>query len=86
MKCVFLSVFLLVSFFLIASSFGGCLNEERKPQSAVPNPAAVFCIEQGGRYEIKAGANGSQRGVCIWPDGTERDGWEFYREKHNQNK
>ncbi len=77
-------VFLPVSFFLIASSFGGCPREEKKSQ-AVPNPAAVFCIEQGGRYEIRAGVNGSQRGVCIWPDETERDAWEFYREKHSQN-
>jgi len=47
--------------------------------SAIPNPAAVYCVEQGYRYEIRTDDEGNQYGVCISPDGTECMGWEYYR-------
>ncbi|WP_068116998.1 putative hemolysin [Tropicimonas marinistellae] len=47
----------------------------------LPNPAAVFCVESGGQYEIRTVADGSQSGVCILPGGEEADAWEFFREK-----
>jgi putative hemolysin len=51
------------------------------PTSAagLPNPAAVYCQEQGYTYEIRTAADGSQSGACIFPDGSECDGWAFYR-------
>jgi len=47
----------------------------------IPNPAAVFCEEQGYAYEIRTEADGSQHGVCIFPDGSECDGWDYYNGK-----
>lgn len=44
----------------------------------VPNPASVFCREQGGKLEIVEGAEG-QQGVCVLADGTRCDEWEYYR-------
>jgi putative hemolysin len=50
------------------------------PGSAgLPNPAAVYCEEQGGRVENRTAADGSQYGVCIFPDRSECDEWTFYR-------
>jgi predicted secreted protein/putative hemolysin len=46
------------------------------------NPAAVWCEEMGYRYEIRADTAGNQYGVCILPNGTERNAWEAYREAH----
>ncbi|CUH45768.1 putative hemolysin [Ruegeria atlantica] len=43
------------------------------------NPAATFCVESGNRYEIRDG-EGGQIGICILPDGTEVDAWEYFRE------
>ncbi|MEA3336656.1 MAG: DUF333 domain-containing protein [Chloroflexota bacterium] len=43
------------------------------------NPAALFCAEKGYTYEIRTASDGSQYGVCIFPDGSECDGWEFFR-------
>ena len=43
------------------------------------NPAAVFCGEQGGRSEIRTGADGGQVGYCRFPDGSECEEWAFYR-------
>jgi putative hemolysin len=45
----------------------------------LPNPASVYCEEQGGRLEIRTAADGSQYGACIFPDGSECDEWAFYR-------
>lgn len=60
--------------------------EETEPpggQSAgLANPAAVYCTEMGYGYEIRTDAAGNQYGVCILPDGTERDEWDVYREAH----
>jgi putative hemolysin len=49
------------------------------PQTNLPNPASVFCIEQGFKSEIRTAADGSQSGVCIFPDGSECDEWAYYR-------
>jgi hypothetical protein len=43
------------------------------------NPAAVYCSEHGYRSEIRTAADGSQSGVCIFPDGAECDEWAFFR-------
>jgi len=48
-------------------------------QQQIANPAAVFCIEQGGDYEIVQESEGA-RGDCILADGTRIDAWQFYRE------
>lgn len=48
-------------------------------QANLPNPAAVYCEQQGYRLEIRTAADGSQSGVCIFPDGGECDEWAFYR-------
>jgi putative hemolysin len=49
------------------------------PQADMPNPASVYCEEQGNRLEIRTAADGSQSGVCIFPDGGECDEWAFFR-------
>jgi len=49
------------------------------PQANMPNPASAFCVEQGYKSEIRTAADGSQSGVCIFPDGTECDEWAFFR-------
>ena len=47
--------------------------------AGLPNPAAVYCQEQGYTYEIRTADDGSQSGVCIFPDESECDEWEFFR-------
>lgn len=41
------------------------------------NPAATFCVEQGGTYALGQ-ADGSG-GTCTLPDGRVVDAWEFFR-------
>jgi hypothetical protein len=45
----------------------------------MPNPASVFCEQNGGKLEIRTAADGSQNGVCVFPNGSECDEWAYYR-------
>ena len=44
----------------------------------LPNPASVFCIENGGELEIREDATGGQVGFCIFEDGSKCEEWAFY--------
>jgi putative hemolysin len=45
----------------------------------LPNPASVFCEENGGILEIREDENGGQFGVCVFDDGSECDEWKYFR-------
>jgi len=53
------------------------------PPTATPagisNPASTYCVEQGGASEIRTADDGSQSGVCSFPDGSECEEWAFFR-------
>ena len=49
------------------------------PQVGIPNPASVFCTEQGNKHEIRMAADGSQSGICIFPDGSTCEEWAYFR-------
>jgi hypothetical protein len=44
-------------------------------QAALPNPASAYCNEKGNKLEIHTAADGSQNGICIFPDGSTCDEW-----------
>lgn len=58
-----------------------CNAKQSTPNSApnMPNPASVYCEQQGYQIEIRTAADGSQTGYCIFPDGGECDEWAYYR-------
>ena len=66
MKLVGLAVLLVV---LVS----GCVQD-----AGLANPAAVYCEEQGFTYDIRT-EEGGERGYCVFPDGSECDGWAYYR-------
>lgn len=49
------------------------------PQAGLPNPASVYCTQGGNKLEIRTAADGSQSGVCIFPDGSTCDEWAYFR-------
>src|SRR5512146_2882853 len=49
------------------------------PQANMPNPASVYCKEQGNKLEIRTAADGSQNGICVFPDGSTCDEWAYFR-------
>jgi uncharacterized protein len=50
----------------------GCNSKTASPEVELANPAATYCANQGGTYDLDTGN-------CRLPDGTEIDGWEYYR-------
>lgn len=72
---------------------GGCGDDDDGPDetttvvtddtgAGLANPASVFCEEQGGTIEIETGEDGGQRGICVLPDGTRVDEWDYYHENN----
>jgi putative hemolysin len=53
------------------------------PQSGMPNPASVYCEQNGNKLEIHTAADGSQSGVCVFPDGNTCDEWAYFRGECN---
>ena len=49
------------------------------PQVNMPNPASVYCEQNGNKLEIRTAADGSQNGICVFPDGSECDEWAYFR-------
>ena len=50
-----------------------------QPKVDVPNPASVYCEENGGELEIRDDDSGGQVGYCLFSDGSECEEWAFYR-------
>jgi putative hemolysin len=44
----------------------------------MPNPASVYCEQQGGRVEMHTDPDGTY-GVCVFDDGSECEEWAYYR-------
>jgi putative hemolysin len=49
------------------------------PQVNMPNPASVYCEQNGNKLEVQTASDGSQSGVCIFPDGSTFDEWAYFR-------
>jgi len=67
----------MAAFVLLA---GGALRDAfGQGQSAIANPASVYCVQSGYVLEIRTGTDGGQAGVCLFPDGATREEWAFFR-------
>jgi hypothetical protein len=47
--------------------------------AGIANPASTYCVEHSGTSEIRTAEDGSQYGVCSFPDGSECEEWAFFR-------
>ncbi len=48
------------------------------PAIGLPNPASVYCQQQGGKTDIRKTAQG-EVGYCVFPDKSECEEWAFLR-------
>lgn len=48
-------------------------------QANMPNPASVYCKQNGNKLEIQTASDGSQNGICVFPDGSTCDEWAYFR-------
>jgi putative hemolysin len=47
--------------------------------ATLANPASVYCIQNGGASQIITAADGSQGGLCVFPNGSQCEEWAYYR-------
>lgn len=74
---VFLGIFIFVN---KSKTPSAPLPTPTPPQEVeVENPAARFCLENGGNLDIRSDREGNQKGFCIFEDGSECEEWSFFR-------
>ena len=54
-------------------------NQTVSNNTTIANPASVFCVQNGGTSRITTAADGSQGGLCVFPNGSQCDEWAYYR-------
>ena len=78
MKKILIFILISVSAILLLNS---CSKKEEKPGGvSIANPASVNCVNNGGKLKIVENAKG-QYGICVLPDGTECEEWDYYRKE-----
>ncbi|MEK9170580.1 MAG: DUF333 domain-containing protein, partial [Patescibacteria group bacterium] len=59
----------------VSSSGGG----SGSVSTGIANPASTYCVKQGYKNIIRTSSDGSQYGVCIFPNGKECEERKFYK-------
>lgn len=47
--------------------------------TGIANPASTYCVENGGKLEIRTGEDGGQTGYCKLSSGKECEEWAYFR-------
>ncbi|MFT4090626.1 MAG: DUF333 domain-containing protein [Asticcacaulis sp.] len=58
-----------------------CTTPQAPKVIGMPNPASKYCVDQGGRSEIRKSAEGDT-GYCHLPDGRVIEEWELFRSQN----
>ncbi len=78
----------VIPFTILLIALAACAarpGEEPKPaatdasQTNMPNPASVYCEQNGNKLEIRTAADGSKYGICVFPDGGTCEEWAYFR-------
>jgi len=67
----------IITFTIILMALTACAAPQT--QAGMPNPASVYCEQNGNKLEIHTATDGSQSGICVFPDGSTCDEWAYYR-------
>jgi putative hemolysin len=68
---------ILITFTIVLMALTACAAPQT--QAGMPNPASLYCEQNGNKLEIQTAADGSQSGVCVFPNGSTCDEWAYYR-------
>jgi putative hemolysin len=64
----------IYTFIIILMALTACTA----PQANMPNPASVYCEQNGNKFEIQTASDGSQNGICVFPDGSTCDEQAYF--------
>jgi len=72
---------LLPMVILVGLASASCTAQQAEPSqdAGMPNPASVYCEENGGMLDLRADETGAVAGICVFPDGSECDEWAYFR-------
>lgn len=59
-------------------------NKEIEPIK-LPNPASIYCTQQGGKLRIEKDKWENEYGVCVFANGTVCEEWEFFKNNECKN-
>lgn len=74
-----------IVFIVFAALVVTVLALQVQPAWALANPASVFCVQSGGKSEIRNGPRG-QYGVCRLPNGRVVDEWAYFRRMKGKSR
>lgn len=77
MRKVLFTLFILLGIGFSAACTPNQANPTPEPN--MPNPASVYCEQNGGKLELRQDAVGGVAGVCVFPYGSECDEWAYIR-------
>jgi len=69
---------LAVTLLLAVLAIAACAAQPTEPAPGMANPASVFCVDQGGKVDIRT-ESGGEVGYCLFDDGSECEEWAYYR-------
>jgi putative hemolysin len=61
------------------SAVDGTKDDEIAKDTALSNPATVYCLSQGGKFSMRKTLDGSTQGICELPNNIQCDEWAYYR-------
>ena len=64
----------------LIAGLAGCTASSPEAALGLANPAAVACVQSGGRLEIERSPAG-ERGICLLPGGVRCDQWAWFRKE-----
>lgn len=78
---------IFASFLICAIGFAAsCSTTPSRPTqtspttaASLPNPASVFCENNGGKLEFRQDQTGGVAGICVFADRSECDEWAYFR-------
>lgn len=78
---VAISVVLIALCVIVAFGRSPLTAQANTPNSEtnLPNPAAAYCEQHGNKLQIVTADDGSQKGICIFPNGSTCDEWAYFR-------
>jgi len=67
---------------MLLAGCGGHASRPAAPQKiGTPNPASVYCVQQGGKVEMEKSPEGVIS-YCHLPDGTRVEEWTLFRQNN----
>ena len=79
---------IILGFVLTSATFLTACNSMSQHHNEKPigmsNPAADYCIEQGGKLIPQKDADGGEYSLCQLPDGKVMKEWDFYRQSNKK--